>query len=163
MDKPQHKIVISIANQTLYLYAGQELLICYPISTAKNGVGERFGSGCTPRGKHYVRAKIGTGLDLGSVFIGRRFTGEIYSPALAEEEPGRDWILSRILWLSGQEKGRNRLGKVDTMRRYIYIHGSPEGAINGQPESHGCIRMTNHNVIDLFDRIDVGVEVFIET
>ena len=163
METPEHKIVISIANQTLSLYVGQAVLTCYPISTAKNGVGELFGSECTPSGKHYVRAKIGADLECGSVLIGRRFTGEIYSSELAEKEPERDWILSRILWLSGLEKGFNRLGKVDTMRRYIYIHGSPDGAIRGQPESHGCIRMTNNDVIDLFEKVDVGIEVLIET
>jgi len=163
MESTENKIIIFIAKQTLCLYAGERQVVCYPVSTAKNGTGELFGSECTPRGKHSVRAKIGTGLELGSVFIGRRFTGEIYSPVLAEKSPDRDWILSRILWLSGQEKGRNRLGNVDTMRRYVYIHGAADEAITGQPESHGCIRMTNHDVIDLFDRIDVGIEVFICT
>ncbi len=134
----------------------------YGVSTARNGPGEREGSGCTPRGLHCVRAKIGAGAPQGAVFRGRRPTGEIWSPALARAHPERDWILSRILWLSGCEPGRNRLGNVDTMRRYIYIHGTPDDQPMGEPLSHGCIRMRNADVIDLFDRVPAGTRVEIE-
>lgn len=136
--------------------------MCYRVSTALNGPGELASSGCTPRGRHIVRAKIGEGQPLNSVFIGRRPTGEIYDGALAEQYPQRDWILTRILWLSGCELGVNRLGNVDTMRRYIYIHGTPDTEPMGIPLSHGCIRMKNSDLIDLFDRITMGTKVNIQ-
>ena len=125
----------------------------YPVSTSKNGLGEKNGSFCTPRGRHIVRAKIGTGQPLNTVFVRRRPTGELWSPELDIRYPGRDWMLTRILWLSGCEVGRNRLGDVDTMRRYIYIHGSPERAELGKPGSIGCIRMRNADIIELFDLV----------
>ena len=134
----------------------------FSISTAANGAGEQTGSGCTPRGLHIIRAKIGAGLPENAVFIGRRFTGEIYSPALAQSNPGRDWILTRILWLSGCEPGVNRLGNVDSMRRYIYIHGTPETEPMGVPASHGCIRMRNNDLLTLFNRVSVGTPLLIE-
>jgi lipoprotein-anchoring transpeptidase ErfK/SrfK len=125
----------------------------YLVSTSKNGLGEKNGSFCTPRGRHIVRAKIGTGQPLNTVFVRRRPTGEIWSPELDARYAGRDWMLTRILWLSGCEVGRNRLGEVDTMRRYIYIHGSPERAEMGKPGSIGCIRMRNADIIELFDLV----------
>ena len=147
------KIEIDIAAQTLSLTDGGKLLRQYQVSTAKNGVGERNGSFCTPRGRHIVRAKIGAGQPLNAVFVRRRPTGEVWTPELHEEYPGRDWILTRILWLSGREPGKNRLGDVDTMRRYIYIHGSPETAEMGRPGSIGCIRMRNRDIAELFDLV----------
>ena len=144
------RIEIDIGGQQLWLYRGDELLLSAPISTAANGPGERNGSGCTPRGLHQVRAKIGEGCPDNAVFVGRRFTGEVYTPELAAEQPERDWILSRILWLSGLEPGRNRGGDVDSMRRYIYIHGTPESEPMGEPRSHGCIRMRNEALLRLF-------------
>ncbi|MGB5833394.1 MAG: L,D-transpeptidase [Thiohalocapsa sp.] len=123
----------------------------FPVSTALNGPGERRGSGCTPRGLHRVRLKIGANCQRGAVFIGRRWTGEIYSDALAQRWPGRDWILTRILWLTGLEFGRNRGGQVDTLRRFIYIHGCPACEPLGQPRSHGCIRMHDADLIEVFD------------
>lgn len=154
---------ISLARQLLYLEntSGDELA-CFGVSTACNGAGERNGSGCTPRGRHIVRAKIGAGLPPNAVLVGRRFTGEIYTPELGRQYPSRDWILSRILWLSGREVGKNRLGEVDTMRRYIYIHGTPDSEPMGQALSHGCIRMRNKDVIQLFDLTAIGTQVFIE-
>jgi len=125
----------------------------YLVSTATRGVGERKGSFCTPRGRHLIRAKIGANQPPNTVFIGRRPTGEVYSPELAERFPGRDWILTRILWLSGCEPGRNRLGEVDTMRRYVYIHGSPDTAPMGRPGSIGCIRMRNADIVELFELV----------
>lgn len=134
----------------------------YNVSTALNGVGETSGSGCTPRGLHVIRAKIGEQQPLNAVFVGRRFTGEIYSSLLSDQYPKRDWILTRILWLSGKEPGRNRLGAVDSMQRYIYIHGTPDTEPMGVPLSHGCIRMRNADVIELFDLVVVGTELLIE-
>jgi lipoprotein-anchoring transpeptidase ErfK/SrfK len=151
---------ISVAQQTLTLFgdAGEVLRSC-PVSTAAKGVGERSGSHCTPRGKHLVRAKIGSGLPENAVLVARRPSGEIYSPELAALHPRRDWILTRILWLSGCEPGLNRLGDVDTMRRYIYIHGCPDGEPMGVPLSHGCIRMHNRDVVALFDQVPVYTPV----
>ncbi len=136
-----------------------EKLGAYTVSTAARGVGEQSGSLCTPRGLHYVRARIGAGQPANAVFVGRRPTGEIFTPELAARHPGRDWILTRILWLSGREPGVNRLGSVDTMRRYIYIHGSPDDVPMGIPGSHGCIRMRNRDILELFDRVPVGTPV----
>ena len=154
------KINIHIATQQLALYddAGK-VLHNYAVSTAKNGVGELSGSFCTPRGKHVIRAKIGAGQLVNTVLVGRRPTGEIYTPALGAQFPERDWILTRILWLSGCEVGFNRLGKLDTMRRYIYIHGSPDSVQFGVPGSHGCIRMRNADIMELFDLIPTGTKV----
>ena len=133
----------------------------YSISTSRNGVGEKNGSFCTPRGRHIVRAKIGAGQPLNTVFVRRRPTGEVWTPALHAAHPGRDWILTRILWLSGCEPGFNRLGEVDTMRRYIYIHGSPEPAEMGRPGSIGCIRMRGEDILDLFDRVPPYMPVIV--
>ena len=145
-------IHISLAKQWLTLLDEAEQVVrCYPVSTAANGAGERRGSYCTPRGKHIIRAKIGTGCPEHTVFVARRPSGEIYSPELESAFPERDWILTRILWLSGCEPAFNRLGGVDTMRRYIYIHGCPETSAMGMPRSHGCIRMRNQDIVDLFD------------
>ncbi len=155
-------IQVDIAAQTLELKRGDEVLKRYPVSTAKNGPGEQRDSGKTPRGKHIVRARIGAGAAENTVFVGRRPTGEIYSAELDRAQPGRDWILTRILWLSGTERGKNRLGAVDTMQRYIYIHGCPEHCPMGVPESHGCIRMRNRDVIELFEQVPVGTPVMIE-
>jgi len=154
------RIKISIASQTLDLLDDQGVLIKrYDVSTAKNGVGEIKGSYQTPRGKHYIRAKIGSGQPVNAVFVGRRPTGEIFNLELGASYPERDWILTRILWLCGSEPGFNRMGDVDTMRRYIYIHGSPDHAEMGYPGSHGCIRMQNEDVMDLFDRVEAGTPV----
>lgn len=153
------RIHIDLTNQRLHLVDGSTLLMDVAVSTAANGAGERMDSGCTPRGSHVVRAKIGAGEPVNSVFVGRRPTGEIFSPGLRAQEPERDWILTRILWLSGTEPGRNRLGSVDTMRRYIYIHGTPDDVAMGEPGSHGCVRMRNEDVIRLFDAVPVGTPV----
>ena len=152
------KILISIHKQTLALI-DEGLVQTYLVSTASVGVNCLKGSGGTPLGRHQIRAKIGSGMPLNSVFVGRRPTGEIYTPTLAAQSPERDWILTRILWLSGLEKGKNRLGQVDTMQRYIYIHGTPDSEPMGVPLSHGCIRMHNADIIELFEQVVVGTEV----
>lgn len=154
-------IRISIPDQRLTLAVGEQLLAVYPVSTARNGPGERRGSGCTPRGWHRIRLKIGAGLPLDTVFVGRRPTGEIYSPELAARYPERDWILTRILWLTGLEPGRNRGGECDTLRRFIYIHGCPDTAPLGVPLSHGCIRMHNQDLLALFEEVAAGDRVLI--
>lgn len=147
-------IRIDIAAQALELFddAGERLRR-YSVSTAKNGAGEQKGSYRTPRGRHVIRAKIGAGAAPNTVFVRRRPTGEVWLPELAAAHPGRDWILTRILWLSGKEVGRNRLGEVDTMRRYIYLHGSPDTVAMGAPGSIGCVRMRNSDIVELFDLV----------
>lgn len=156
------QITISITDQVLKLFDGEQLIVQYPISTALNGPGETQSSGCTPRGKHYIRAVIGEGQPENAVFVGRRFTGEIYNADLAQKYPERDWILSRILWLCGTEVGKNRLGNVDTMQRYIYIHGTPDTEPMGVAKSHGCVRMRNSDLIRLYDLVSAGTPVLIE-
>lgn len=155
-------ILISIKDQRLQLRDGDSVLLDFSIATAANGPGEINGSECTPRGWHVVHEKIGNDADVGSVFVGRQKTGELYSSALKEQNPDRDWILSRILWLSGLEPGKNQSGSVDTLQRYIYIHGCPDEEPMGLPNSHGCIRMHNDDVIALYDRVSVGTKVLIE-
>ncbi len=154
-------IVISIADQQLQLFDGERCLKRYSVSTAKNGAGEMAGSDCTPRGLHIIRAMIGDGAAENSVFVGRRATGEIYTPELAQKNPQRDWVLTRIMWLSGLEKGKNRMGRVDTLRRYIYLHACPDELPMGVPLSHGCIRMRNHDIVELFSLLQGKVRVLI--
>ena len=154
------KITIHIPTQTLALFDDSGMLLrSYSVSTGAQGVGEESGSLCTPRGKHVIRAKIGAGQPENTVFVKRRPTGEIYTPELGEQHPKRDWILTRVLWLCGQEPGYNRWGSCDTMRRYIYIHGTPDATIMGTPGSHGCVRMRNADLLELFELVPAGTAV----
>jgi len=158
------RIEVSLSLQICRVLLDNEESTCLfeaPVSTAKNGSGELKGSECTPRGRHEIRACIGAGLPDNSIFVARRPTGQIYTEALSAELPSRDWILTRILWLSGLEVGRNRLANVDTMQRYIYIHGCPDSFPMGKPLSHGCIRMHNRDLLLLFDLVKVGTQVTI--
>lgn len=154
-------IRINVPNQRLELREGDAVVASYLVSTARNGLGEQRGSGCTPRGWHRIRIKIGAGLPINTVFVGRRSTGEIYDLALAARHPERDWILTRILWLTGLETGFNRGGDRDTLRRFIYIHGCPDETPMGVPLSHGCIRMRNRDLLELFDQVRTGDRVYI--
>lgn len=160
MSDTKH-VEISIATQTLKLFEGERCLGSYPVSTARNGVGEQRDSFCTPRGVHVVAEKIGAGCVPGTVFVGRQPTGEVYSPGLRQAAPDRDWILTRILWLAGVEDGRNRGGDVDSYNRYIYIHGTPDDVDMGVPGSRGCIRMRNNDIIELFEQISVNTPVML--
>jgi hypothetical protein len=162
MKYPDAYLRVSIARQCLEWIENGEAVRRYPVSTAKNGPGERKGSGCTPRGWHRIRAKIGEGAPCDAVFVGRRWTGEVYGADLRAQYPERDWILTRILWLGGLEPGFNRYGEVDTAWRYIYIHGSPDDGVAGVPQSHGCVRMKSLDVLDLFGRVAAGMRVLIE-
>lgn len=153
---------VDVSRQRLYVKQNDTVQKDYLISTGKAGVGEEFGSEKTPRGKHIIRAKIGAGCLPNTVFRARRPTGEIYDLKLREQFPNRDWILTRIFWLSGLELHKNRLGKVDTMRRYIYIHGTPDDVELGKPGSRGCVRMRNSDIIELFEYVPVGVQVIIQ-
>ena len=157
----QQYIEISIKDQKLSLMIDSEAVFSCSVSTALNGTGQITGSGCTPLGKHKIRMKIGEGCPVNSVFIGRRPTGEIYSSGLASQYPDRDWILTRILWLTGCDSGINRGGKNDTLRRFIYIHGTPDSEPMGKPLSHGCVRMRNDDIVKLFDMVDPGLMVMI--
>jgi len=150
---------VSLTEQRLDVVENSRVVKSYAVSTSKHGAGELAGSFKTPRGRHVVRARIGAGQPFGAVFVARRPTSEIYSEELRRAQPDHDWILSRILWLSGTEFGKNRLGNVDSMRRYIYIHGTPDSEPLGEPRSIGCIRMSNADVIELFDLIAVGTPV----
>ncbi len=161
MDAPTHLLHVSIPDQRLSMIENGKIVKTYLVSTAKNGPGERRGSGCTPRGWHVIRARIGKDEPENSVFIGRRPTGEIYNAELAAQYPERDWILTRILWLGGLEPGFNRYHEVDTAWRYIYIHGSPDHGVSGDPQSHGCIRMKSPDLLELFDNVKTGMRVLI--
>ena len=155
------RITVDVTAQRLSLWQGEALLKGWSVSTAANGPGEIQGSGCTPRGRHVVRAKIGAGAAPGTVFRARRVATDVplFSAEACAQYPGRDWITSRILWLSGTERGVNRLGCVDTLRRYIYIHGTPHTDTLGRAASHGCVRMRDADVIELFDLVSIGTEV----
>jgi hypothetical protein len=154
-------VQIDIDSQRLTLFKGRQRIRHWPVSTALKGTGELAESACTPRGEHRVRIKIGRACPVNTVFIGRRPTGEIYDDVLAAQQPQRDWILSRIIWLTGAESGHNRGGECDTLRRYIYIHGCPDCEPVGVPVSHGCIRMRNADVIELFELVEAGTRVVI--
>ncbi|MET0116365.1 MAG: L,D-transpeptidase [Sedimenticola sp.] len=157
--EPPLSLKVDIGRQCIELLKETEVIASYPVSTALNGAGELNGSGCTPRGRHRIRIRIGSDQPLNAVFIGRRPTGEIYSHELAQQFPDRDWILTRILWLTGMEPGKNRGGEVDTLQRYIYIHGCPDTEPMGVPRSHGCIRMRNPDLVELFDQVSSGTDV----
>ena len=153
---------ISVKEQKLHVYCDDnERVKSFVISTALKGVGQNKGSFCTPLGQHIVRAKIGDGAPIFSEFVARRLTGKIWRPTISVSDSKEDWILTRILWLSGLEVGFNRLGNQDTMQRFIYIHGTNDLDNLGKPSSHGCIRMDNYDIIDLFDQIKVGDHVLI--
>ena len=153
MNQDKH-IEINISRQTLTLFVGNDVISQYTISTAKNGPGEQMDSECTPRGKHLIHEKIGAGCEANTVLVGREATGELYHLELREQFPDRDWILTRILWLSGCEEGRNKGGNVDSYDRYIYIHGGPDDVAMGVPGSRDCVRMQNNDMIELFDLVE---------
>ena len=159
MQAGKYKIDIDLTRQVLLLRGTAGVIREYPVSTGKNGIGEKLDSGCTPRGRHSIAEMIGAGCALNAVFVGRQPTGEIYHPELRRQYPGRDWILTRIIWLQGEEPGVNRGGTVDTYSRYIYIHGAPDDVEMGEPGSAGCIRMRNGDVVELFELVSVGCAV----
>lgn len=158
-------IIINIAKQSLSLYKHNSEICHYRVSTAKNGIGSQQDSGCTPLGQHIIAQKIGGHEPINAVFVGRVPTGEIYSAEFGANHPKRDWILTRILWLQGLEegvnKGSNDKGGCDTYQRYIYIHGTPDNEPMDLPLSHGCVRMRNQDIIELYDKIEEGVAVTI--
>ena len=159
MERNDYKISINLTRQVLQLQAAAGDVREYPVSTGENGPGEQVDSGCTPRGRHSIAEMIGAGCATNTVFVGRRPSGEVYEPMLHRQQPGRDWILTRIIWLRGEEPGVNQGGAVDTYNRYIYIHGSPDDVAMGEPGSAGCIRMRNNDVVELFELVSEGCEV----
>lgn len=163
MNVANYRIDVDLSRQILQLKGTDGTFRQYPVSTGKNGIGEQLDSGCTPRGRHSIAEMIGAGEPCNTVFVGRTPTGEIYDPALRRGHPGRDWILSRIIRLQGEEPGLNRGGTVDTYNRYIYIHGAPDDVPMGTPGSAGCVRMRNCDVIELFDLVAEGCEVHLFT
>ena len=161
MATAESKICVDLGAQELQLRIAQDVVFRCPVSTASNGAGERNGSLCTPRGRHQIHAKIGAGCEPNTVFVGRKPTGEIYTSELGRTNPGRDWILTRILWLDGKEPGKNAGEDVDTLERYIYLHGCPDEVDIARPGSHGCIRLRNQDIVELFERVETGTEVII--
>jgi len=155
-NKDKSFITIDVSNQILKL-SSNKLTRDYFISTSKNGVGQENNSGKTPLGRHYIFKKIGQNMPVNSIFIGREFNFEVYHDALGDIYT--DWILTRILWLAGSEDGMNAGGNVDTKNRYIYIHGTPYEDQLGKPVSSGCIRMSNQDVIELFNYTQIRTEV----
>ncbi|WP_436915960.1 cell wall-recycling L,D-carboxypeptidase ElsL [Acinetobacter gandensis] len=154
----QADVLINLKVQTLSL---PKLNKFYVVSTGKNGIGEQENSGKTPRGWHRIAEKFGANEPKNAVFKARQWTGEVYNAELAVEYPERDWILSRILWLSGLEAGFNQGEGCDTYQRYIYIHGTPDTEPMGIPMSHGCIRMRNDDVVELFNLVPIDAKVYI--
>ena len=152
------EILIDLHQQILYLPRHDKKFV---ISSGLNGIGEAENSGKTPRGWHRIAEKIGQDAVKNSVFVARQATGEIYNNELAVAFPQRDWILSRILWLKGLEDGFNSGAGCDTYARYIYIHGTPDKEPMGIPQSHGCIRMQNHDVIELYNLVDENALVYL--
>ncbi|GAV19214.1 putative L,D-transpeptidase YbiS precursor [Mariprofundus micogutta] len=149
-------IIISVSEQMLYHRRKTGVIYAYPVSTATNGTGNQSGSFQTPLGRHRIAEKIGHCMPLLTAFSAREpFC--IYDPQT--DNPNQDWILTRILWLKGCETGKNRRGKVDTHARYIYIHGTHEEDKIGNPASHGCIRMRNEDMLELFEHVAVGESV----
>jgi len=161
MNEHRFHIEISLSRQNLVLRSGNRVLHTWPVSTARNGPGEHRDSECTPRGRHQICDKIGDGCPLNTVFVAREPTGELYTPELRAQYPGRDWILTRILRIQGMEEGVNRGGEVDSYRRMIYIHGAPDDVKMGIPGSHGCIRMRNSDIVELFGMVEPGTGVSI--
>ena len=148
----RHQIVISARDQKLALLDRSNVMAIYPVSTSKYGLGDWLGSSCTPLGKLEIAKKIGDNVAPGAVFKDRHRTGEIVLP----DSPGRDPIVTRILWLRGLEPQT-----ANAFSRYIYIHGTPEERFIGTPASYGCIRMRSSDIINLYENVGVGAEVTI--
>lgn len=161
LDQSSALIVVDVSMQKLSLYEGLKELHSYSISTSAYGTGSQAGSMKTPLGLHRVKRKIGARAATGTIFKGRVDTGRIARIHLEPEHTGDDFVTSRILWLDGMEPGENSGGDVDSYRRYIYIHGTHEEGLIGQPASHGCIRMRNADVIELFDLVPEKTPVWI--
>lgn len=157
-----HVLQVSVAKQQMTLYELGRPVQTFRISTSMVGTGSRMGSIRTPLGRHRICRMVGDGLVAGAVLRGAKPTGEVAQIFIDTTNVEDDLVTTRILWLEGLEPGRNRGGLVDSYHRYIYIHGTPEEGLIGQPASHGCLRMYNRDVIALYNRIRLGSLVIIE-
>lgn len=166
-DTPEKKMNIfsietKLSEQKLYVMRDNQIFKQYPISSSKFGIGSEAGSNKTPLGKHIVREKIGAGAPINTIFKSRVDTKKIAQVCLEPKDTGHDYVTTRILWLEGIEEGINKGNGIDSYRRNIYIHGTPEEGLIGTPASHGCIRMRNKDVMELFDLIPTGTKVEIK-
>ena len=154
-------LYISVKHQKMYLIENRTTVKTYPISTSKKGIGSHQNSNKTPPGLHTVKRKIGEEVPLGGILVAREFNGKVAEIITDKRNADGDYVTTRILWLDGEEVGINKGRNVDSYNRYIYIHGTPEEGFIGQPASHGCIRMKNIDVIELYDMIDEGTPIYI--
>lgn len=152
---------VSVKHQRLYLIVNDSTVRKYPVSTAKNGIGSKLNSYKTPPGLHTIKRKIGANVPFGGIMISRIYEGKIAKILTEKKDAKKDYVTSRIMWLQGEESGINRGRNVDSYNRYIYIHGTPEEGYIGEPASHGCIRMKNKDVIELYDFVDEGTPILI--
>jgi len=160
--KPKQLLVlVSVARQELYLVQNSKVTSTYRISTSKKGVGSTAGSDKTPPGIHRVKEKYGEGAKEGAIFKGRAYIGREAEIVTEPISVNTDDVTTRILWLEGLEPGKNKGEGIDSYKRYIYIHGTPEEGLIGTPASHGCIRMLNREVIEVFNKVPIGTLVVV--
>ena len=154
-------IYVGVKRQELDLYLNGKHIISYPVSTSMHGAGTQAGSDMTPVGLHKIKGKFGSDAPIGGILKARKYTGNIASIQTNPIKTGEDAITTRILTLEGLENGINKGGELDSYERHIYIHGTAEEGLIGQPASHGCVRMKNKDVIDLFNRVNKDLTVII--
>ena len=154
-------IEVDISEQRLYLIENSLIKASYPISTSKYGEGSTENSFKTPLGKHSIKEMIGEEAEINTIFTSRINTKRSATIIDQFEDTDNDYVTSRIMWLDGEEDGFNKGGNVDSFRRYIYIHGTHEEGLIGTKASHGCIRMFNYDVIELFNLVNIGTKVLI--
>ena len=154
-----NEIIVDISEQRLYLYNNDNLVQSFPVSTSKYGEGQIENSFKTPLGLHEIKEKIGDKAPINTIFTARENTNKRAEIQIKPNDTEDDFVTSRILWLDGLENGINRGVGVDSYGRYIYIHGTHEEGLIGQKASHGCIRMFNNDVIELFDMVSEGTKV----
>jgi len=159
--KYDNLLFVSIENQKMYRIQSKNIIETYDISTSKYGIGNQMGSNKTPTGLHKINSKYGHKTPVNGRMIGRVFYGQIAKIFSDTTTSKTDDITSRILWLEGLENGINKGDNIDSYKRYIYIHGTSEEGRIGIPSSHGCVRMKNKDVIDLFNEVAIGTFVLI--
>lgn len=152
---------VSVKHQRLYLIVNDSTIRKYPISTAAKGIGSKMNSFKTPPGLHTISRKIGDNVPIGGLFQSRMYTGRQVKILTEKQKADGDYVTTRIMWLQGEEPGLNKGRSVDSYNRYIYIHGTAEEGYLGQPASHGCIRMKNTDVIELYNMIEEGTPILI--